>query len=145
MRTVSAKSAFVMALVFAFLVTMLLGCPPQPEIWAKLTLSEPPILGKPVEVTLTFGIQKDYSHDAKNATARISLPEGFELVSGNLEWQGDVLQNQTYAIEATIKSVKTGYWELAGRIQYSPPGSDDILGGADFIYVAVSEDKAEIS
>jgi hypothetical protein len=66
----------------------------QPTI-SKLSISEPPILGKPVKVTALFSILKDYQYDAENITAHIILPEGFEIIDGDLEWNGMLSRGET--------------------------------------------------
>lgn len=199
----------IIPLLLPFLITagyiiLFTGCETSPStsMETELSLSDAPVLGKPVQVTFTFALYEGYKLDAENTTAKIMVPEGFEVVESDLEsreeliedsrieaetyeelvdekaaedairaelewgsiliedpvtgdkifykrytvleWQGDVLRDKTYTIQATIKAVKTGYWEFRGKALFSPsPGSID--GGADHFYVAVFEDSAEIS
>ena len=145
MKVKSVKLVMIIALLLIFLTTSLPGCTPaKHEIAAKLSFSEPPVLEKPVEITFTFGIQEDYPHDAKDATARIIIPEAFELVSGTLEWRGDILQHKKYTLQATIKAVKTGNWRIGGVVTYSSSPNYTPHNG-DLLYVSVFEDSAEIS
>ena len=70
----------------------------------------------------------------------IQLPDGFELVSGELSWAGTVPEDSSIdVVSAVVKSIKVGNWTIdeTHNIEvYSGPG-----GGR--IYVAVSEDSAE--
>lgn len=55
------------------------------------------------------------------------LPEGFELVSGNLSWYGSA-ETAEMNLEATIRAVKDGEWELAGWALWYNPGSSQATG-----------------
>jgi hypothetical protein len=146
-----------------------LASAPSPEMETKLSLSDSPELGKPVNITFTFNLYKGYKWDWKNTSAQIILPEGFELIESDLEsreeiiedywlflhneyskytvleWHGDVLRDNVYTIQAIIKAVKTGDWEIIGRTEYSHPDSHDIVGGADCLYITVTEEGATVS
>jgi hypothetical protein len=126
------------------LVTLLPGCgggKPSEPINAQLSFSEPPILGKTVQVTATFNLEIDYQ-DAPNITARIILPEGFEKIDGDLEWQGDFIRGNTYTLSARIKAIKTGTWKIAAQ---ASSGKSDGMGGYRELWVKVSETGATIS
>lgn len=62
--------------------------PPPPAIpyLVKMDLDGVPALNRPVNLRVTIASLMD----VKNATFRIFLPEGFELVSGDLVWHGDL-------------------------------------------------------
>lgn len=75
----------------------------------------------------------------------VILPEGFELISGNLTWSADSLPpGDTEVINAKIKAKKTGNWTIEARVN---AGQSHLIfpeGGARHpIYVSVSEDSAE--
>ena len=53
------------------------GAPTLP-IEVHLSMSDAPLLNKPVPLTATFTIRDYWKRDAPNATATIELPEGFE-------------------------------------------------------------------
>jgi hypothetical protein len=158
----------IITLLSVFLVALPPGCgggAPSLPIATKMSFSEPPVLGKPVEVTFTFGMEESYQDDAKDATATIRLPaEGFEVISSNLkqreevitdyaynqipdtryivlEWQGDIIQHQTHTLQATVKAISGGYYTIEGRVT----APHVTFGGADNIYVSTYEDSAEIS
>lgn len=90
--------------------------PEAPSLPIKINLftSEPPVLGKTVQVTTIFYLETGYQ-DAHDITARIILPEGFEKTSGDLEWKGDITHDNTCILKARIKAIKAGTWEIAAQ------------------------------
>lgn len=58
-----------------------------PPLEVELSISNAPALNETAELTCVVTSVRD----AKNTTARIELPEGFILVSGNLTWEGDII------------------------------------------------------
>lgn len=82
---------------------------------------------------------------AKDMSANVSLPEGFELVSGNLSWVGDVAEgSEVEVIIAVIRAIKEGNWTIR-TVSYIDPKEHGFLAGpANYpIYVRVSKDLAE--
>lgn len=78
---------------------------------------------------------------ALNTTTRIDLPEGFELISGNLTWaDGDG--------SVTIKAVKTGNWTITAFTQHHVVKDGTLYpghwGDVERVYVGVREDTAWI-
>ena len=55
------------------------------------------------------------------------LPEGFELVSGNLSWYG-YAETPEVNLEATIRAVKDGEWRLFGRATWYQTGGAQSQG-----------------
>lgn len=113
-----------------------------PASWVKvmLSLSELPLLGKPVEVTATFSIREQLNRDLPNSAIEIILPDGFEFVSGDLKQIVDIMRGTDIRLKATIKSVKTGKWEISARA-LSTRGQ----GGGAVLYTTISEDSATVS
>ncbi len=110
------------------------------RISAELSLSEPPVLGETVEITYTFQ-SKD---DANNAFSWIRIPEGFELVEGNLEWKGILIRDQTYTMKATIRAVRLGNWKLEGMTTNIMDASNSAAANKE-LYVSMSENGTEVS
>ena len=148
MKTVSAKSVIILALLLVLLTVLFPGCigdgAPSPPIKAQLSFSELPLLNKTVQLTATFRLQEWEEHDARDVTARIILSEGFEKIDGELEWKGDFIRGNTYTLVATVKAVKTGDWTIEARASYSP-GEGSYLGGYTALYVSVSEENTTVS
>lgn len=83
----------------------------------------------------------------KNMNIEIRLPEGFELVSGELSWVGDITKgDEIEAIRAVVRAVKIGNWAIELRNSINPEeqgGFSMYPDWQDAIYVSVSEDSAE--
>ncbi len=105
---------------------------------ATLSLSEKPLLNTPVTLTLSF----KSATTARNTSAKIEIPEGFELVSGSLEWQGDLNKDEEQKIEIIVKSTKVGYYQLGGSAISRQ--QDGVFGDGDTIYAEVSQNDAII-
>lgn len=97
-------------------------------------------MNQPVEITATVIPPLNVS----DSTVEILLPEGFELVSGNLKWQGYLKENEAVQIEGTIKAVKTGTWAIQFLATANPPTGFNALE-TKFLYVSVSDNTAEVN
>jgi len=104
----------------------------------ELNFSEPPEFNKPVELTMdVVGGVLPY----QNATIKIDLPDGFELVSGDLEGQADLTKDVPVQLKAVVKPIKTGDWVIEGFV-IGHEGGKRIRTA---LYVSVSEDSVEVS
>jgi hypothetical protein len=108
-------------------------------IGVNLSISNAPALNETAELTCTL----TSSIDTPNTTAQIMLPEGLELVSGNLSWHGDIPPDGEESFSVVIKSVKTGNWTIEARVRH--PISDGWYVDSGYLYISVSEDTALIS
>jgi hypothetical protein len=83
----------------------------------------------------------------KNMSIEIRLPEGFELVSGDLSWVGDITKgDEVEVISAVVKAIKVGNWAIELRTSIDPEkqgGFSMYPDWQDAIYVSVLEDSAE--
>lgn len=98
---------------------------------AYLTIDKAPALNQTAELTLTISAVRNFS----NITAKIILPEGLELVSGNLVWHGALIENKTQSIHAKVKAVKIGTWTIDGAV----------TGASDQIYLSIQENEGRIT
>ncbi len=121
---------------------------PKPGFNPVLSISAPPALGKPVEVTLTFtGVTpKGLGNRELYYTARIELHPGvYEVVEGGLEQKGRISPG-VHTLKATIRSVTTTASAIYGRVamRLSP---DAVWGTSEYdvIFIAIAEDKATVS
>lgn len=131
--------------VFLVLATVLLGCstpdiPPSAPIEVGLSISNAPALNETAELTCTITAV----FDAPNTTAQITLPDGFELVSGDLSWQGDIAPNGQESFNFSIRTVETGNWTIEADAGYFIT-EDSWYGNVDYIYISVSEETAWVS
>jgi hypothetical protein len=132
------------AILSALLISLAPGCSsPSLPMEAQLSFSAPPLLNKPVQITANFKLVADYPI-AKNVKASIILPDGFEKVDGDLEWQGDINRDESHTLKATVRSIKVGNWKVEARATWFPDENSK-LGGSSSLYVTVSENDASIS
>ena len=108
-------------------------------------MSDAPLLDTPVQLTATFTIRDYWKRDAPNATATIELPDGFELVEGDLQWTGDIIRGKPVEITATVMSIQTGEWQIDARVSYSLAEGTKRSLGYGVLYTSISEDSAMVS
>ncbi len=106
----------------------------------ELSLSNAPSLGETAEVTLTATA----IHEAPGAQVYFNLPEGFELVSGDWWWDGDLAKDAQVELKATVRSVKTGRWHISATGTYSPSETSRKVVYVDCLRIYVFEDSADI-
>ena len=144
---------FAICLVF-LLFSFIPGCtPPQTgEIGFNpmLSISEPPALGKPVKVTLTFtapNIRGPKGEDMYYLASIELLPGVFELVDGTLEIKGRIVPGETHTLTVTVKSIRTMRGAtIYGRVAANPsPDDTRTTGDEDILFVTITEDGASIS
>jgi hypothetical protein len=131
-----------------FLIVLMPGCNGSSSsslpIKVALSFSDLPVLNRPVQITATFtknGSEiKKIIHDV---TYSIKLPDGLEKVSGNTEIIDDFNPDSGFVMIATVKSVKTGDWDIEARADYYTQSSH--LGGNTHIYVSIKDGNASIS
>lgn len=118
----------------------------------KLSCSFPdgaPPLNKEAELLCT--VDTDFETEIKDLNLRVSvdLPEGLQLVSGNLSWEGQVIaqpDESVPTVRALVRSVKKGKWQIRvyGYLQKEYPGFTFLPGGFP-VYLDISDDMAEWS
>jgi hypothetical protein len=117
---------------------------PSQEINVNLSFTELPVLNKPVKITETFTLRPDYyNQDVHKAFTQINLPTSFEKVDGDLTWNGNLVRGETHTLSATVKSTKTGSFQISTLASFdvSEPGA----GGAKTLFVTVFENGATVS
>ncbi len=120
------------------------GGPSQPII-VNLSISEPPTLGKEVQVNATYSMLKEYPLDiADNIDARIILPDGFTLIQGNLANKRPISKSNPITLNATIIANKTGDWEIEARSDYVPSEGSYYVGLAN-LYIRITDTDATVS
>jgi hypothetical protein len=143
---ICSRFTVVFACIFIFVTVFVSGCggpgAASEPIQVRLSFSESPTLNKPVQLTANYSIHPSYKHDAHNVTAKIILPEGFEKVSGDLEWQGDIIQGAPLSLNATVKSIKTGDWDISATSLFYVYQQG--YGGVTHIYVTVYNDYSAV-
>jgi hypothetical protein len=99
-------------------------------ITVQLIISTAPRLNEQADLTFTITSVKD----APNTTATITLPEGTDLISGDLEWIGDLIAYEPHTMQATIMFVTNGNKTLEAKA-LCDIGNGDVWGDAAYIYL----------
>lgn len=147
------KRIFIVSiLACVLLVSVAPGCastetPPAPPVTVKLSFPDgAPPLNQEAELIYTIEVMEP-GCILENMSIEIRLPEGFELVSGELSWFGDISSgDELEVIRATVRAVKTGNWTFESRCAINPEtqfGISIVPGWHPAIYVSVFEDSAE--
>jgi len=116
------------------------GGAPSSPIDVRLSVSKAPPLNQAADLTCTV----TSALNAPNTTIRVTLPEGFALLSGDLSWRGDILKDGRVEVRAVIKAIKVGNWTIEATAGY-PFAGDGWYGDVDRLYIHVSEDSAYVS
>lgn len=116
--------------------------PASSPIKLNLSLSKAPALGQTTEIIAILTYIGKIKENMPEAVANINLPDGFELISGNIVWKGKLEASINFSI--VIKAIKIGNWTIEGSVR-SPPEGEAYFGGRDFIYITVLKDNAIIS
>src|SRR3989344_3520501 len=126
---------------YLFDKTMTDNVAPSSPMKMNLFISQPPVVGETAEIVAVIKWIPDIKPGMPNTFARIILPEGFELLKGNLEWEGKLQKEANFSV--IVKSVKVGNWTIEG-IARNPPTGDTFSGGRDFIYILIGEQSSFI-
>jgi hypothetical protein len=103
-------------------------------IGTHLWLASLPQLNEPVEIVLTISSFLD----APDTEAIIILPQGVQLIKGDLHWRGDLQTDTVKTLKAQIVFTTEGNITLEGKALRSL-GNGDSWGDSAFIYLYVSE------
>ena len=111
---------------------------PSTPITVKLILSKAPRLNE--EADLTFIISS--ISDAPATNAAIILPEGTELINGDLEWSGALNANESHTMQAVIMFVSEGNKTIEAKALYDL-GTGDIWGDAAYLYLNTTVESGQ--
>lgn len=87
-------------------------------ILSRLCFLEKPILDKPVKLKYNFVS----SVNVASASAKLTFPKSFTLVSGDLEWQGSLQVKQEQSIEALVNADHWGSYLIEARVDSNQQG-----------------------
>ena len=118
--------------------------PPTPPIEIKVEFPNgAPSLNQEAELNC---IIKAPAISLENVKIEIRLPEALKLVSGSLTWSGNISERDEFkAIDATVRSIKTGNWSIELRKSMNPQKQNSFSFYADWqaaIYISISENSA---
>jgi len=78
----------------------------------NLSIEGETLLYQPVELICRV-TQTPYA--SGNISIEVILPEGFELISGNLSWHGYLAANKTIEVKSIIRAIKVGNWTITAK------------------------------
>lgn len=111
------------------------GNGPSTPLVVTLTMDKAPRLGEEAQVVLEL----QAFMDAPGTTAHIELPVEAELVTGDLDWEGDVMVNKPVRLAATIVFNQEGAYMIRGSA-LRPVDAGMTWGDAEDIFLTVRQD-----
>jgi len=93
-------------------------------------------LGETAEIIVKITKRSPNDDFIYDTIINITLPEGLELIEGDLNWRGMVSSEEEFSI--TVKAVEKGDWTIEGKAR-SPPTGQTYMGGIDFIYLSIGK------
>ena len=72
-----------------------------------------PLLNQEVEILFTVNPVLE----APNTSINFYLPDGIELVQGDLTWEGDIGKDEVVEITITVKPVQEGQWDIISYVE----------------------------
>ncbi len=114
----------------------------EPVAWTW-QVSQPPALGKTVQIKATFRLREIYTYAANNVTAKLILPEGIEKISGDTEWHGDLDHSTPHTLSVVVKAIRTGRFVISTEARFQNGLSYYV--NPSHLYVIVTETGATTS
>ncbi|MFZ3077043.1 MAG: hypothetical protein WA139_01165 [Candidatus Aenigmatarchaeota archaeon] len=98
------------------------------------------------EITAKIGKREGYSNPVNwtDVKAEIILPEGLELLEGNLNWQGSIVWDEVKEFTIKVKAVKDGEWVVKANVKATIT-IDSWWADSEQLYLLVKDDKVLIS
>ncbi len=99
------------------------------------------------EITVRISKREGYPIEGVNwadTTAGITLPDGFELIEGDLNWQGDIIGDDIKEFKIKVKAVENGEWIVEANAKYMIY-EDNWWGDIERFYILVKDDEVLIS
>jgi hypothetical protein len=72
-----------------------------------------PVLNQEVEIVFTVNPVLEAPH----TEIRFYLPEGIELVQGDLTWKGDIKKDELVQVKITVKPIQEGQWMIWSYVE----------------------------
>ncbi len=111
---------------------------PSAPIRVELYMPSAPRLNEAIEVTCNVsGLV-----DMPDSSARIELPDGVSLISGNLTWEGDLKANHPVSFSAEISFNKADKYAIRATASHMINETDG-WSNMDSIYLTIGTDKSE--
>ena len=103
---------------------------------------------KTSEITVKVGKRTGYKTEwfqANNTKVEIELPEGFELIEGNLAWTGDIKGEEVAELKIKVRAVKNGEWIIKTNAITNEFLAYESVGDAETVYSLVKDNEVLIN
>jgi subtilisin-like proprotein convertase family protein len=107
---------------------------------SDLSISNTPLLNQTFNLTLALNPVMDVSVNTK-----IKIPNGVNVISGELDWNGVIKGNDLVSRSLLLKAVKAGYYEFTVTTKGKTSEGDNIRQEHSSIFISVSETSGEVS
>jgi hypothetical protein len=104
-------------------------------ITVHFELDKAPRVNESVSLTVTL----NSARDAPQTTAKVEIPDSASLISGTLEFNGDLKQEEPVQFRATIKFGAEGDWVVRAIARHFI-SEDEIWGDSAYLYLHVGKD-----
>ena len=138
------NSLILMALALILSITLIFtgsgSCNLHSPIYINLSISKTPLVNESADLTCNVSSIMD----APNTTAIISLPEGVELVSGELNGRWDLKANDPVHLNATIRFSKAGDFQIKAAARRAID-ANNFWGDSDSIYLTIGKEASSFT
>ena len=104
------------------------------------TVTGEPVLNQEVEILFTV----NPITDSVDSTIDIYLPEGIELVRGDLHWEGDLTKDTMFHMTIVVRPIQEGEWEIWSYVEGLLEGEAE-KGRDYFLFFLTSRNSGEVS
>ena len=119
-----------------------LGAPSSALQITEFVLDQTPELGG--QATLNITVQMLHSLPAPNTTLTVGLPEGVDLVQGDLVWQDDLAGNETRVSSLVLGFPQEGTFTIAAEV-LSVASNGQRWGDGAIFYVKIARSGSAVS
>jgi len=138
------NTLILMALALILSITLIFtgsgSCNLHSPIYINLSISKTPLVNESADLTCNVSSIMD----APNTTAIISLPEGVELVSGELNGRWDLKANDPVHLNATIRFSKAGDFQIKAAARRAID-ANNFWGDSDSIYLTIGKEASSFT
>ena len=138
------NSLILMALALILSITLIFtgsgSCNLHSPIYINLSISKTPLVNESADLTCNVSSIMD----APNTTAIISLPEGVELVSGELNGRWDLKANDPVYLNATIRFSKAGDFQIKAAARRLID-ANNFWGDSDSIFLTIGKEASSFT
>ena len=107
----------------------------------NIEFSSAPSINNPVDVIFTVRPWQDApDYLLQNTRVKFSIPDDFDVVSGETEWQGSLVKNEIKKFILTVRPEETGVYEIVGGVEFFQEGVKyPVEAKTDVVAMKISE------